>query len=607
MSSGQAVRHQSFFRLGACLRTSRRAVSILDRLLEAYSQRAESPEVFLEELEWAARASKIKEADRSYRSNFSANYKALFASSPRWYRPEVWEAYLNFEEHIVVNGEHYDLSSSTCHKSGELALSVGTLVGMLNSWARSSILSATPRVKSVLQHFNDAFFEFEKSYIMDLMSVEKQALKPLLTAISLEKDLGVQEERYASCSRPQAARLEIPCARARAPAMQLLSDAQSPLAKQRLHSHAESPCSRLRQLSGASSSRLDSPGDVSPCSRQRSTSGEMPQIATASQRNMQPIRQCKPDQNQMHRIATSACSRSKFRSTRSVLEKLLAQISNLNACVNVEGRGREDMTIEVLEAAADAFSISDSVTERGSNCDQAFEAARRHLASNILCSFADLRNYFATAGENVTRLDPQLRNNIALVQHLAAWEDSWELGARFLVKPELLEGLCHVAAQTAGAQRDVPEFASLLKDQDAELFLILPRLVLLCGLAVPAHFALTANFLPHHFQQSVSGKEDVSTFSKGMSELVEAFEQVNAMLGASETCNEKVLIHSAILGAGQGHRASGRNDADETVNCFMLRLEGFSMELQRHEPESWNRCCFVLMQCIEAASSAFGH
>lgn len=269
------------------------------------------------------------------------------------------------------------------------------------------------------------------------------------------------------------------------------------------------------------------------------------------------------------------------------------------------------MTIDVLEAAADAFFNNDTATnvDSSGNSDivRAFKAARRHLASKVLGSFADLRSYLEQAGNNKKRLDPQLRNNTALVQHLVAWEDSWELGARFLVKPDLLEAMCNVAAQAAHAQRDVPEFASLLEDQDADLFLILPRLVLLCGLAVPAHSTLTEHFLPHHFGQSDSRKQSARILSRGMSELVEDFNQSNVILGASKTWHKKVLIRRAILGVGKGHKTNARNDDEEAMNHFMLRLEGFSMELQRHQPESWNRCCSVLMQCIEAASKVTGH
>jgi hypothetical protein len=37
------------------------------------------------------------------------------------------------------------------------------------------------------------------------------------------------------------------------------------------------------------------------------------------------------------------------------LEELVARVNDLNACANARGKGRSDMTVEVLEAAAKVF------------------------------------------------------------------------------------------------------------------------------------------------------------------------------------------------------------------------------------------------------------
>ena len=40
---------------------------------------------------------------------------------------------------------------------------------------------------------------------------------------------------------------------------------------------------------------------------------------------------------------------------RNLLEELVARVNDLNACANARGKGRSDMTVEVLEAAAKVF------------------------------------------------------------------------------------------------------------------------------------------------------------------------------------------------------------------------------------------------------------
>eukprot|EP00930_Biecheleria_cincta_P076560 TRINITY_DN6376_c0_g3_i1.p1 TRINITY_DN6376_c0_g3~~TRINITY_DN6376_c0_g3_i1.p1 ORF type:complete len:621 (+),score=135.39 TRINITY_DN6376_c0_g3_i1:105-1967(+) len=602
-------RRRQRMRSGAAMSLPIEMSSVLQRLLEASSHQAENLQGFLDEVEWAARALDIEQIDRGHRSSYSENYYAFFASSQRWYAAEVLHASLSFEEQLVVSGVIYDISRSTCQQAAHLEQCFTELTDMLDNWGSSSMLRCKSQVKPALQLFDAAFAHFERDYIMELIAIEVQARRPVVMASNLAKELEALERHYANCvQRKQAPSdvAKVSCARARAPSMAgllQLPEADSPCAGRLQPS---SPCSRLRHFSGAESPcslrQHHSLGEGSPCALRREFSGEVPQSTDSSQPGARAARPRKPSQNQIHRLAVSASSRSKHGNIRVVLKKLLAQVSTLNACINVRGRGREDMTVEVLEAAADAFltKAKDVESSDSSGTLGASEAARRYLTSNILSSFTDLRNYFAEAGEDIMNIDPDLGNNAALIQRLAAWEEYWELGARFLVNSDMLEALCNVAAWAAEAKRCIPELERLLQDQDAEVFLILPRLVLLCGLVVPRQSALIESLLPHHFGQSErqdqeSGTSRRQSTSKPMTDLINAFEQVSVMLGGQN----EVLLQRAVLGAGQGNRAK---DIDEAVDRFILQLERFSMEMQRQNPEDWNRCCSVLMQCIEAAS-----
>jgi len=39
-------------------------------------------------------------------------------------------------------------------------------------------------------------------------------------------------------------------------------------------------------------------------------------------------------------------------------------------------------------------------------------------------------------------------------------------------------------------------------------------------------------------------------------------------------------------------------EAEAAIEDLMRRLEGWSMELQRHCPEDWNQCSAILVQCL---------
>jgi len=559
--------------------------TILDRLAAAW--RSNEAQKFLEELEATQRSLKILAADRSYRQDFSANYQPLFRDSERCYRPEIYEACTNQaigDDELWVNGTLHQISSSTIERARSLESFLKSLSPILQTHSSSPVVIR--EVKLILGGLDVAWAEFEKSYIFELIEIENQARKPMVTAVALDRELRAME------------RMDKPKDR----------DGGSSEKPARLCQFSGTESPRQRQLSGADS----------PCSRQRQLSGEMPPISAASQSlNSMTSSHKRSSDSDLHQLASSAAA-SLASGRRKVLENLVAQVASLNSVANVTGRGRKDLTIDVLEAAATTF-----LSERGST---PASAAARILASRILVDFANLRNYFEEMADCMIRVDPQLSNNSDLVQRLAAWEDSWELGARFLLQPNVLDALCDVAAKTAVAQNHVPDLKCFLDDQDAELFLILPRLVVLFGMERES--GLLASFLPHHFGESKPGQlseghipepanlpgcvdegnldsrprtsnpaliTSYPHLSPEMSKLVGEFQ----MICKTRTLPlaRQMMIERAVAGSGDGATS-------QDVDDFMLRLESFSMEVQRHRPEDWNRCSLILLQCIEAATTA---
>lgn len=344
-------------------------------------------------------------------------------------------------------------------------------------------------------------------------------------------------------------------------------------------------------------------------------SGDMSRVRVPSERADTLGTQSKESRSKaLHRLAHSASSTST--KCNEALEHLVMHMAGLNALANVDGKGREDLTFDVLQVAADVFlgrwQPPSSVSSKESSTMAASAAIRQFLARRVLESFLDLRRYLVAVADRMLYVDPQLCNNKALVESLLAWEEAWELGSRFIVQPEMLEALCSTAAQIAGSQRYAPELASHLDEQDAELFLILPRLVLLCALAEPTQSVLPANFIPHHFMKETrEGEEPCAvptvSYSAEMTDLsrdfVVAVHDIIASSAhqASSQPAWEVLVRRTIAGPG----AETDNDGDyHSVYCFLRRLEGVSLELQRTEPEAWNGCCAVLLQCIDAAVEA---
>jgi len=123
-----------------------------------------------------------------------------------------------------------------------------------------------------------------------------------------------------------------------------------------------------------------------------------------------------------------------------------------------------------------------AVAEQGGR-SEAMRAARV-LALDVVESFAAMRNYLREVERRLERVDPHLCNNAGLVSRLVDWEESWEVGARYLQSSNVLCAICDLVAEVRAAQKITPELTRMCDDCDVELFLVLPRMMWL-------------RFLPH--------------------------------------------------------------------------------------------------------------
>merc|ERR1712018_431699 len=112
-----------------------------------------------------------------------------------------------------------------------------------------------------------------------------------------------------------------------------------------------------------------------------------------------------------------------------------------------------------------------------------------------------MRCYLSGLEGRLQCVEPHLGRNPELVARLAAWEESWEIGARYVECPSALDAIARILSAMDSAKRASVVFATMCDNQDAEFFLVLPRIVLLCFLDCPTQCAcLLQDFLPHRFQ-----------------------------------------------------------------------------------------------------------
>lgn len=330
------------------------------------------------------------------------------------------------------------------------------------------------------------------------------------------------------------------------------------------------------------------------------------------------------------------------------LGALVACISQLNVAANLNRKTFDELTSDIWENSAALLKMCSIDSETPLQ-------AVRVIAQQVLLSLEEFRQCLRDMRERgLEEVNPQLCHNEDLVSSLMRWEEAWITGARYIQTRSVLAALCKLVPRLLGVSQCWAPFAQMCMNFDAELFLVLPRLVWLSYFESPdGQTALISNLLPHRFVQvpvyselrQRAGEAQLQRLRRQRSEpaLGEAvepelavlgtdaalksiqrkFNEVKLLLAAANRTHEVmgpadaiwgILLQSAVRGTVDAELFEvllphKRTAAASAVEDLMRQLESWSMELQRHCPEDWNECVNVLVKCMltaEIAPESFG-
>eukprot|EP00971_Amphidinium_carterae_P304899 6059128-Amphidinium_carterae.1 len=171
----------------------------------------------LADLSAATKALQVRVQSRTYRKDFAGNYWKLFGGTAHCYNFDVLQAAVEWTDRIYVNGQWYDFDQGTGTAADALSLQWNELTEMLRRLAfggRGMWSGSAPekQLRKQLQHFDEAWANFEAPYIFGLMRIEEDSRSPIRAAMDEEARLHGLEElagagRSASVGTPGLALL----------------------------------------------------------------------------------------------------------------------------------------------------------------------------------------------------------------------------------------------------------------------------------------------------------------------------------------------------------------------------------------------------------------
>lgn len=254
--------------------------------------------------------------------------------------------------------------------------------------------------------------------------------------------------------------------------------------------------------------------------------------------------------------------------------KLVDKCGHINAVANMEGKGRDDLGVEIL---IEAEGIVRRVTESQSR-------AVRRLAEDIKKAFSNFRLLLRKYEANIDAVDPQLKNNPDLVDVLSTFEKTWERGKEFFVDHKACGQLIYLSQLIEGVAEKHREARDKIDSVDAEIFFIIPCLVVLNSLdgsdkgicdcyypIITTEGTNSSSAEKEHYQGIKDRYETMERKCKDGYKLYNVFEQ--AIL-------EKPLTEQTLKECGNIKRTE--------VEQMIHEIKIVAMEMQRYNPSSWN-------------------
>ena len=151
--------------------------------------------------------------------------------------------------------------------------------------------------------------------------------------------------------------------------------------------------------------------------------------------------------------------------------KLVSVIGRINSVANIEGKGRDDLSLDILKAAEVLIRRMSTPTK-----------CIRNLAEKIKQSFVGMRMLFRKYSQNIEIVDPQLKNNPELVEALVKFETSWERGKIYFLNSKKCNQLVFLSNLIESTCSKYQVFKEQMECSDSELFVSIPALMIIKAL-----------------------------------------------------------------------------------------------------------------------------
>ena len=251
-------------------------------------------------------------------------------------------------------------------------------------------------------------------------------------------------------------------------------------------------------------------------------------------------------------------------------EKFIKIINYLNKIANINGKGRDDLDINILYQSE---KVLRTVTEVQS-------ISLRKLANNIKITLNDLRFLFRKYNLNIEGVDPQLLNNPELVSKLFNFEQIWEKGKIYLCNKRKYNQLMvfNKIIELVNEKYKGKNIGSLIEESDPKIIIIIPAVLILRSID-NHNYDIIKDYI-YNFKKDnnfISVKETIKKVYKKIKDSYYAYNLFEKLLLFNEGKDENSI-----------NKEMEKYLKNEEITKFIKNIKILSINMQRDNPSEWN-------------------
>lgn len=266
-----------------------------------------------------------------------------------------------------------------------------------------------------------------------------------------------------------------------------------------------------------------------------------------------------------------------------IREKFVKVLNELNKIANINGKGRDDLTIEILLKSETVLCTVSDIKSKG----------MRKLAMSIKNTIKEFRELFKKYNMNIEGVDPQLVNNPELVSLLYNFEILWEKGKKYFTDKNKYNHLLlfNQIVEVIGEKYSNEQIKNLIDQSDPVIFVTIPAVLILRAID-NKDVDIIKQYIPNIDNKN---EENCKLYSNLAKVVKEVYDKVK------DNYYGYNLFEKFVLFDGTDEEEKITTEMSKYIDRAVMKdfkkdIKILSMNMQRYKPKEWNEFFQLAME-----------